>query len=123
MLRHWVCGFFGCSPKKLNNLAGLTNFVTRASGKGSLCVMDHQVTHRFSPEGITVIATEARSHIIVHTWPSKGYAAIDIAFSAPHANPQDALDFLAKRLDPTETTVLKLDRSWEDGSCGSTACS
>lgn len=119
MLQHWICGFFGCDSKILNDPSGLANIVTCASGEGAMCTMDHQVTHKFSPEGVTVIATESRSHIVIHTWPDEGYAAIDIALSAPYASPQDVFDFLATRLDPASTTTLKLARSGKDDPDGS----
>ena len=34
-------------------------------------------SHRFAPQGVSVVAVLAESHLSVHTWPELGYAAID----------------------------------------------
>jgi S-adenosylmethionine decarboxylase len=45
--------------------------------------------HTFKPNGVTAIAVLAESHISIHTWPSRGFAAIDIFMCGncqPHAS-------------------------------------
>ena len=39
--------------------------------------------HRFSPQGVTVVATLAESHLAVHTWPERGAFAADLFHCAP----------------------------------------
>lgn len=34
--------------------------------------------HEFNPHGLSGVIVIAESHIAVHTWPEKDYAAIDI---------------------------------------------
>ena len=61
--------------------------------------------HEFpSSGGITGVAVLAESHMSIHTWPEKGYAAIDI-FMCGHADPTRALDVLILQLKPTHTLV------------------
>jgi S-adenosylmethionine decarboxylase len=34
--------------------------------------------HSFTPQGISVVAVLAESHLSIHTWPELGYASIDV---------------------------------------------
>ncbi len=34
--------------------------------------------HQFSPQGLTIVATLAESHLAVHTWPERGAFAADL---------------------------------------------
>ncbi len=39
--------------------------------------------HHFSPQGVTVVATLAESHLAIHTWPERGAFAADLFHCAP----------------------------------------
>lgn len=47
-----------------------------AEAAGATVLSSH--AHMFSPNGVTAIAVLAESHISIHTWPERGFAAIDI---------------------------------------------
>lgn len=34
--------------------------------------------HRFTPQGVTVVATLSESHLAIHTWPERGEFAADL---------------------------------------------
>lgn len=54
----------------------------------------HIHLHHFTPEGgISGVAVLAESHISVHTWPERGYAAFDI-FMCGDARPELAAQYL-----------------------------
>ena len=56
--------------------------------------MLHIHLHTFEEGGgISGVAVLAESHISVHTWPEKGYAAFDV-FMCGNANPSKAADLL-----------------------------
>lgn len=62
----------------------------------------HIHLHRFTDGGgISGVAVLAESHISVHTWPERGFAAFDI-FMCGQCNPQDALPVLRRYFEPTE---------------------
>jgi S-adenosylmethionine decarboxylase len=51
----------------------------------------HIHLHRFQPSGgISGVAVLAESHISIHTWPERGYAALDL-FMCGDANPHKAI--------------------------------
>lgn len=58
----------------------------------------HIHLHHFSPSrGISGIAVLAESHISIHTWPERDYAAVDI-FMCGGRDPYKAIPVLRRRL-------------------------
>ena len=54
--------------------------------------------------GISAVAVLAESHISVHTWPERGYAAFDV-FMCGNAEPRKALAALEKAFAPKRVVV------------------
>jgi len=54
--------------------------------------------------GISGVAVLAESHISVHTWPEKGYAAFDV-FMCGDAQPRKALDVFKRAFNPGRVVV------------------
>jgi S-adenosylmethionine decarboxylase len=76
----------------------------------------HLHLHLFTPyDGITGVAVLAESHISVHTWPEKGYAAFDI-FMCGDAEPQRAADVLVAALKPARSEFRELRRGVEEAA-------
>jgi S-adenosylmethionine decarboxylase len=60
----------------------------------------HIHLHTFTPNGgISGVAVLAESHISVHTWPERGYAAFDV-FMCGDAEPRKAIAVLEKAFAP-----------------------
>ncbi len=65
----------------------------------------HIHLHHFTPNGgISGVAVLAESHISVHTWPERGYAAFDI-FMCGDAQPEKAIPILKQAFKPAKVTV------------------
>ncbi len=65
----------------------------------------HIHLHHFTPNaGISGVAVLAESHISVHTWPERDFAAFDV-FMCGDARPELAIDVLKRAFHPTSTTV------------------
>jgi len=65
----------------------------------------HIHLHTFTPNGgISGVAVLAESHISVHTWPERGYAAFDV-FMCGDAEPKKALKVLEQAFTPERTVV------------------
>jgi S-adenosylmethionine decarboxylase len=74
--------------------------------------------HEFSPQGITILYMLSESHISIHTFPEKNYAALDIYTCRPYESNQvyvDIYNFIvdcfAVPKDKRKPPVI-LDRSW-----------
>lgn len=65
----------------------------------------HVHLHRFSPSGgISGVAVLAESHISIHTWPERGFAAVDI-FMCGACDPYRAVPVLRRVL---ATDIIQL---------------
>ncbi len=65
----------------------------------------HIHLHTFTPNGgISGVAVLAESHISVHTWPERGYAAFDV-FMCGDAEPRKALKVLEAAFAPERVVV------------------
>lgn len=67
----------------------------------------HIHLHHFTPnDGITGVAILAESHISVHTWPERNFAAFDI-FMCGNAKPEKALPILKRVFKPKSVNVIE----------------
>jgi S-adenosylmethionine decarboxylase len=68
----------------------------------------------FSPVGVTGMAIVSESHLVIHTWPEYGYAAVDIFTCGAPRDPQDAVNVLRERYQPERMGVMEIIRGQFD---------
>jgi S-adenosylmethionine decarboxylase len=67
----------------------------------------HIHLHHFTPNGgISGVAVLAESHISVHTWPERDFAAFDI-FMCGDAKPENAIAILKRAFRPRTINVVE----------------
>jgi S-adenosylmethionine decarboxylase len=77
----------------------------RACVEAAGATLLHIHLHHFTPNaGVSGVAVLAESHISVHTWPEKGFAAFDI-FMCGAAQPHKAIEVLKGAFRPERTDV------------------
>lgn len=70
----------------------------------------HIHLHHFSPNGgVSGVAVLAESHISIHTWPERGYAALDV-FMCGDAKPHNAIAVLRRAFRPEAIQLNDLKR-------------
>ncbi len=70
----------------------------------------HIHTHVFTPNGgVSGVAVLSESHISVHTWPEKGFAAFDV-FMCGDAQPELAVPVLEAAFKPKRVVVEEIKR-------------
>ena len=70
----------------------------------------HMHLHPFEPNGgISGVAVLAESHISIHSWPERSYAALDV-FMCGEAEPERCIDVLRKAFRPKRIAVQELLR-------------
>lgn len=97
---HWLVDCYGCRSDRLRDAATLERVLMAAADRGNLSVLRSQ-RHQFHPQGATVLLLLSESHLSLHTWPERHYAALDLFTCGDRANPaaacQTVLDFLCPR--------------------------
>jgi len=70
----------------------------------------HIHLHHFTPNGgVSGVAVLAESHISIHTWPERGFAAFDI-FMCGKADPHKSVPVLERAFRPATMSVQELLR-------------
>ena len=99
---HLIIDFWGAS--ELDNLEVMEQAM-RDAVKVAGATLLHIHLHHFTPNGgISGVAVLAESHISVHTWPERNYAAFDI-FMCGDAQPKLAIPVLQAAFSPSTTNL------------------
>ena len=74
---HAIIELYDCPEALLNDEAYVRKAIelTAAAARANLLELN---SHRFAPHGVTAVGLLAESHIAIHTWPDRGYAAADL---------------------------------------------
>lgn len=87
------------NAKNLGDLA-ITDQALRDSATVAGATLLHLHLHHFGPNaGLSGVAVLAESHISIHTWPERGYAALDI-FMCGACDPYKAIPVLRRAFEP-----------------------
>ncbi|MFC3194588.1 adenosylmethionine decarboxylase [Marinicella sediminis] len=104
---HLIVDLWGAS--RLDELAHM-EAAMREAVQQSKATLLHIHLHHFTPNGgISGVAVLAESHISVHTWPEKNYAAFDV-FMCGDAEPEKAIDVFRSYFSPERDEITNLMR-------------
>jgi len=107
--RHVAVDTWGVDFNLLNNAEYLEAQMVEAAEACGATVMSVQ-SKQFDPQGATVLVLLSESHLSIHTYPERGFAAIDCYTCGETVDPQLAIDYLVSVLKPEETYAKKLVR-------------
>jgi len=112
MNHHCILDLYACDKEKLNDKAYILKTIRKAikQARATLLKLSY---HKFEPQGVTAIALLAESHISIHTWPEKGYAAVDCFTCGSHTMPEIACQVIEEMLGAKEKRLQKLKRITE----------
>lgn len=100
--KHLLIDIWG--GRRLDDAEHLRAVLTRAVASAGATLL-HLHVHQFSPAGgLSATAVLAESHLNVHTWPERGYAAFDV-FMCGSAQPERAVDIIRASFRPETLTV------------------
>lgn len=104
---HLIVDMWGA--RRLDDLGFVEQALRAAADAAGATVLDCKM-HHFSPNnGVTGVLILAESHISIHTWPERDFAAIDI-FMCGDARPQAAVPVLQQRFAPARIEVEEFMR-------------
>lgn len=104
---HLIVDLWGA--KRLDDLAWIEQALKDAV-KAAKATLLHIHLHHFEPNGgVSGVAVLAESHISIHTWPERGYAALDI-FMCGIAKPHKAIPVLRRAFTPDQVLLSEQKR-------------
>ena len=109
---HCIAELYECPRDLLDDETFVVSALREAVKKG-LATLLHEVSHHFTPQGVTALGLIAESHVAIHTWPEHGYAAVDVFTCGDRANAEKACRHLASALRAGRCSMRKLDRGSE----------
>ncbi len=104
---HLIVDLWGAS--RLDDLEHVEEALRQAVAAANATLL-HVHLHHFTPNGgISGVAVLAESHISIHTWPERSYAALDV-FMCGNADPQKSVPVLDRFFKPARIEVEELRR-------------
>jgi S-adenosylmethionine decarboxylase proenzyme, Bacillus form len=107
--RHVAVDTWGVDFDLLNDAEVLQSHMVEAAEACGATVLSVQAK-QFEPQGATVLVMLSESHLSIHTYPERGFAAIDCYTCGETVDPQLAIDYLVSVLKPTSAHAKKLVR-------------
>jgi S-adenosylmethionine decarboxylase len=96
----------------LSDVDGIQTMMIAAAKAARATVMQ-SAFHRFEPQGVSGTVILAESHLSIHTWPEKGYAAMDFYTCGDHTDPWLACEHAASGLDARSVLTTEIKRGIE----------
>lgn len=111
--RHILADVWGVEFDKINDIEFLKEHMYRAAEKCGATILgiDYKT---FNPYGATVIVILSESHLSIHTYPEKGFAAIDGYTCGETIDPEDAVNYLISIFQPDRVYSSKIIRGTGD---------
>jgi S-adenosylmethionine decarboxylase len=107
--RHVAIDTWGVDFEKLNSAEFLQNHMVEAAEACGATVLSVQAK-QFEPQGATVLVLLSESHISIHTYPERGFAALDCYTCGETVDPELAIQYMVNILQPEKMYARKLIR-------------
>lgn len=107
--RHVAVDTWGVDFDLLNSADFLQAQMVEAAEHCGATVLSVQA-QQFEPQGATVLVLLSESHLSIHTYPEKGFAALDCYTCGETVDPQLAIDYMLAVLKPKASYAKKLVR-------------
>jgi S-adenosylmethionine decarboxylase proenzyme len=77
-----VLDLYECVTERFDDIDWVRQTLVEAAEAARATIVE-VIFHKFSPWGISGVVVIAESHIAIHTWPERRYAAIDVFTCGP----------------------------------------
>ena len=106
---HLLVDCHGCRGATLADVAAVRDILRRAAAAFGLTVIA-EAFHQYLPQGVSGVLILAESHLAVHTWPEREFAAVDLFTCAACPEAARLADFLKSALSAERVECRQLDR-------------
>ncbi len=110
--RHLIVEYYDCSETILNDVESIERALVETAERIGATVVG-KTFHRFSPHGVSGTVVIAESHLSVHTWPERGYVAVDI-YTCGGLDPVPGFHWLAEQLESEQYRCQEIIRGVPD---------
>ena len=107
--RHLLCEYHGCDAAALDRPDHVRAALARAVELAGATPL-HEFVHAFTPHGVTGVVVLAESHFAIHTWPERGFAAVDLFTCGDAVDPYAAFEHLRAALGASAHSVVEIRR-------------
>lgn len=107
--RHVAIDTWGVDFHLLNNAKLLQQHLIEAADACGATVLSVQAK-QFEPQGATVLVLLSESHLSIHTYPEKGFAALDCYTCGETVDPEVAIEYMVNALKPEKFYARKIIR-------------
>ena len=104
---HYLIDMWNCLYLEDENK--VKDLLKRAAEEAGASVLQINIHYFGEGQGVSGVAILAESHISIHTWPERNFAAFDI-FMCGNTNPELSLNFLKKKFKPSKVEIKRLKR-------------
>ena len=91
--KHYILELCDANEVSLNTKEHIMGSLREAIKIANATLLE-EIAIEFTPQGITAVCLLSESHMSIHTWPEKKYAAVDVFTCGDHTDPFAACDFL-----------------------------
>ena len=107
--RHLILELWGCDAEHINSIETIERAMKETIEACGATLLDLRV-YPFTPQGVTGVAILSESHLMIHTWPELGYAAVDVFTCGYHTDPAKAIPVLRHYFAPERIQVMEMNR-------------
>ncbi|RAL24386.1 adenosylmethionine decarboxylase [Thermoflavimicrobium daqui] len=107
--RHVAMDAWGINFNLLNDVDELKSHLEKAAIACGATILSTQA-QKFDPQGVTVLVMLSESHLSIHTYPEKGFAALDCYTCGHTVDPMVAIQYMLDVLKPTQSYPKVLHR-------------
>ncbi len=107
--RHVAVDAWGIAFEHLNEADLLLAQMVQAAEASGATVLSVQ-SKQFEPQGATVLVLLSESHMSIHTYPEKGFAALDCYTCGETVDPRVAIEAMLAFLQPSSFSEVNITR-------------
>jgi S-adenosylmethionine decarboxylase len=102
--KHVLLDIWNCEAGSLTIMRSASYVLRHAAELSGATVLNDSWHHFGDGHGYTGVVILAESHISIHTWPEKNFAAIDI-FYCGNCDPNKSIPYILDMFKPTKYNI------------------
>ena len=111
---HLILDLYECSAEVIGDNDRLSQGLVDAVREAGATIVE-SLFHDFSPGGLSGVIVIAESHVTIHTWPERRYAAVDAFTCGDPELPRRIERNIIRFLDAKNFNSTSLDRGLPQG--------